>query len=136
MLSATELNDDLVRRFTRWLRVLDYTSQTNRHYLSSILSFCCFLDGVPATDVTHLDIRDFLASVARRGVKRATVWSNMCALRCFFDFLNVGGLIAWSPPRFVRLPPLERRIPCVLTENQLHLIWTVAEGRKAPNKNY
>jgi len=29
----------------------------------------------------------------------------MSALRCFFDFLNMGGLISWSPPRFVRLPP-------------------------------
>jgi integrase/recombinase XerC len=122
MLSATELNNDLVRRFTRWLRVLDYTPHTNRHYLSSISSFCRFLDGIPATDVTHLDIRDFLATVARRGVKRATVWSTMCALRCFFDFLNMGGLIAWSPPRFVRLPPLKRRVPRVLTESQLRLI--------------
>jgi len=126
MLSATEFNDDLTRRFTRWLRVLEYTSHTKRHYLTSIVSLCRFLDDIPATDVTHLDIRDFLASVARRGVKRATIWSTMCALRCFFDFLNMGGLIAWSPPRFVRLPPLKRRVPRVLTEKQMHLLSSAA----------
>ncbi len=98
MLSAREFNDDLARRFVRWLRVQEYTATTNRHYLSSIVSLCRFLDDIPATDVTHLDIRDFLASVAQRGLKRATIWRAMSALRCFFDFLNMGGLISWSPP--------------------------------------
>src|SRR6267154_2634259 len=126
MLSASEFNDDLTARFVRWLRVQEYTAHTNRHYLNSIVSLCRFLDDIPATDVTHLDIRDFLASVARRGVKRATVWSAMSALRCFFDFLNMGGLIAWSPPRFVRLPPRKRRVPRVLTESQMGLLLTAA----------
>jgi site-specific recombinase XerD len=126
MLSATEFNDDLTRRFTQWLRVQEYASHTNRHYLTSVVSLCRFLNDIPATDVTHLDIRDFLASVAQRGVKRATIWRAMSALRCFFDFLNMGGLIAWSPPRFVRLPPLKRRVPRVLTENQMHLLSSAA----------
>jgi len=126
MLSASEFNDDLTGRFGRWLKVQEYTAHTNRHYLNSIVSLCRFLDDIPATDVTHLDVRDFLASVARRGVKRATVWSAMSALRCFFDFLNMGGLIAWSPPRFVRLPPLKRRVPRVLTESQMRLLSSAA----------
>lgn len=126
MLSAIELNDDLTRRFNRWLEVQEYAAHTNRHYLASVVALCRFLEGVPATDVTHLDIRDFLASVARRGVKRSTIWRAMSALRCFFDFLNMGGLIAWSPPRFVRLPPLKRRVPRVLTEKQMHLLSSAA----------
>src|SRR6266478_5437047 len=128
MASASEFNDDLRRRFVRWLRVQEYTAETNRHYLSSIVSLCRFLNDIPATDVTHLDIRDFLASVAQRGVKRATIWRAMSALRCFFDFLNMGGLIAWSPPRFVRLPPLKRRVPRVLTESHMHLLLSAARN--------
>jgi integrase/recombinase XerC len=128
MLSATEFNKDLRTRFVRWLRVQEYTAHTNRHYLSSIVSLCRFLDDIPATEVTHLDIRDFLASVARRGVKRATIWRAMSALRCFFDFLNMGGLISWSPPRFVRLPRLKRRVPRVLTENQMRLLASAARN--------
>lgn len=127
MLSANEFNDDLTSRFTRWLRIHEYSEHTNRHYIATIISLCQFLDDIPATEVNHLDIRDFLASVAQRGVKRATVWRAMCALRCFFDFLNMGGLIAWSPPRFVRLPPLKRRVPRVLTEKQMHLLASAAD---------
>jgi integrase/recombinase XerC len=126
MPSAIEFNDDLTKRFVRWLRIQEYTGDTNRHYLSSIVSLCRFLNDIPATDATHLDIRDFLASVAQRGVKRATIWRAMSALRCFFDFLNMGGLIAWSPPRFVRLPRLKRRVPRVLTENQMRMLAAAA----------
>jgi site-specific recombinase XerD len=126
MPSASEFNDDLTTRFVRWLRVQEYSAATNRHYLASIVSLCRFLDDIPATDVTHLDIRDFMASVAQRGIKPATISRAMSALRCFFDFLNMGGLIAWSPPRFVRLPRLKRRVPRVLTENQMNLLSSAA----------
>lgn len=98
------------------------THETNRAYWGNIRSLCQYLDEVPATQVTHLDIRDFLATVAQKGVKQSTVWRAMCALRCFFDFLNMGGLINWSPPRFVRLRRLKRVPPRVLTEKQVRAL--------------
>ena len=58
----------------------------------SVSSFCEFLDNIPAIEATHFDIRDYMAFVAQRGVKRATLHRLMDALRCFFDFLNMGGL--------------------------------------------
>jgi site-specific recombinase XerD len=122
MPSTSKFNADLASRFARWLRVLEYTANTNRHYLASVLSLCRFLDDIPVTEVTHLDIRDFLASIAQTGVKRATIWRALSALRCFFDFLNMGGLINWSPPRFVRLRRLKRTVPRVLTEKQMRLL--------------
>jgi hypothetical protein len=111
MPSTTEFNADLASRFARWLRVQEYTANTNRLYLASVVSLCQFLNDIPATEVTHLDIRDFLASIAQKGLKRATIWRAMSALRCFFDFLNMGGLINWSPPRFVRLRRLDKPYP-------------------------
>jgi integrase len=122
MASPREFNADLVTRFERWLRTQEYAPATNRQYLASVASLCLFLNDIPATEVTHLDIRDFLASVAQKGLKRATICRCMYALRCFFDFLNMGGLINWSPPRFVRLRRVERTVPRVLTEKQMRLI--------------
>lgn len=126
MPTASALNADLTSRFARWLKVRQYAATTNRYYLGSVVSLCEFLDDVPATDVTHLDVRDFLASIARRGLKPATIWRAMCALRCFFDFLNMGGLINWSPPRFVRLSQIKRAVPRVLTEPQMQALWSSA----------
>jgi site-specific recombinase XerD len=122
MPSTSEFNADLASRFARWLRVQEYSAITNRLYLASVVSLCRFLDDIPATEVTHLHIRDFLASIAQKGIKRATIWRAMSALRCFFDFLNMGGLINWSPPRFVRLRRLKRAVPRVLTEKQMCLL--------------
>jgi site-specific recombinase XerD len=122
MHSAKEYNLDLVSRFGRWLRVLDFTIETERRYMATAKLLCQFLDEMAATEATHLDIRDFLATVARAGIKRATIHRAMCALRCFFDFLNLGGLINWSPPRFVRLRRVERHVPRVLTEKQMRLL--------------
>jgi site-specific recombinase XerD len=126
MPSTREFNAELASRFARWLRVLGYSANTNRYYLGSVLSLCEFLNDIPATDVTHLDIRDFLASIAQKGLKLATIWRAMSALRCFFDFLNMGGLINWSPPRFVRLRRLRRIVPGVLTEKQVRLLLSAA----------
>lgn len=126
MPSPSDFNADLTARFARWLKVRQYAAATNRFYLGSIVSLCEFLDDVPATDVTHLDVRDFLARIARQGLKPATIWRAMCALRCFFDFLNMGGLINWSPPRFVRLSRIKRAVPRVLTESQIKLLLSSA----------
>ncbi len=126
MPSTRELNAELASRFARWLRVLGYSTNTNRYYFGSVVALCHFLNDVPATDVTHLDIRDFLASIAQRGLKQATIWRAMSGLRCFFDFLNMGGLINWSPPRFVRLRRLRRAVPRVLTEKQVGRLLSAA----------
>lgn len=54
----------------------------------------------------------------------------MSALRCFFDFLNMGGMVAWSPPRFVKLPQI-RRPPCrVLSETQMRKLSAVTRDLK------
>ncbi len=128
MPSTREFNADLTFRFARWLKALGYTATTNRQYLGCVVSLCQFLNDIPATDVTHLDIRDFLASIAQKGLKQATIWRTMSALRCFFDFLNMGGLINWSPPRFVRLRRLRRIVPRVLTEKQVCLLLSAARN--------
>lgn len=119
MPSTREFNEELGSRFARWLRVLGYSVNTNRYYSGTVGSLFRFLNDAPVTEVTHLDIRDFLASIAQGGLKQATIVRAMCGLRCFFDFLNMGGLINWSPPRFVRLRRLRRVIPRVLTEKQV-----------------
>jgi integrase/recombinase XerC len=113
------LNHELATRFQRWLRIQEYTESTNVVYLRAIGSLCRFVGDAPVTEMTHLDVRDFLASIAQREVKRATIWQALNALRCFFDFLNMGGVVAWSPPRFVRLPRKEKAPYRVLSETQM-----------------
>jgi hypothetical protein len=56
--SGKALNGSLLPRFVRWLRVMGYAKSTNRFYISSIRLLFEYLDELPATQVTHLEIRD------------------------------------------------------------------------------
>lgn len=127
-LPPLELNRELSARFGRWLGVQGYIPDTKRQYLVSVLSFCEFLGNIPATEATHLDIRDFLAFVAQRGLKRASIHRVMYALRCFFDFLNLGGMINWAPPRFIHLRRIERRAPRILSEKQIRALLAATQN--------
>src|SRR5258708_25209681 len=51
----------------------------------------------------HFDIRDFLVSAARQGHIRFTLTHELHALRVFFDFLNMGGMVPWVAARFVKI---------------------------------
>ena len=56
--------------------------------MDSVSSFFKFLDNIPAIAATHLDIRDYMALVTQRGVKRATLHRLMYAQRpvCHVSF--------------------------------------------------
>jgi site-specific recombinase XerD len=94
----------------------------------SVWSFCEFLDNIPVIEATDLDIRDDMTFVAQRGVERATLHRLMYALCCFFDFLNLGGLIDWAPPRFIRLRRIERRAPRILSEKQARALLSATQN--------
>lgn len=127
---ARVLNQELATRFDRWLRIQEYTESTNEHYLRAVISLCRFVGDMPVTEMTHLDVRNFLASIAQRAMKRATIWHAMSALRCFFDFLTMGGMVAWSPPRFVRLPQIRRPPRRVLSETQVRKLTAATRDLK------
>jgi len=69
--------------------------------------------------VTHFDVQEFLAYSAAQGKRPRLVRDQLYALRVFFDFLNLGGLVKWAPPRVVQMRPLEKHVPHVLTKEQV-----------------
>src|SRR5260221_10780755 len=76
----------------------------------------------------HFDIRDFLVSAARQGHIRFTLKHELHALRIFFDFLNMGGLVPWVAPRFVKIRSPRPRMPHVLSEAQVRCLLEAANN--------
>jgi len=70
-----------------------------------------------------------LAESAALGKTPKGIRDQLYALRVFFDFLNLGGLIKWVPPRQVKMRPLKRHIPKVLTEAQLRRVFVAANTK-------
>lgn len=127
-LEGTTLNEELIKRFERWLVVQGYSEETKRFYLRAIVAFSKYMGKTSLIDTTHFDVRDYLAYGARRGLIRFTLKHELHALRIFFDFMNMGGLVAWAPPRFVKIRTPIPRVPRYLSEQQIRRIFDAARN--------
>src|SRR5258707_8525065 len=111
MHSIKKLNQEMVVRFQRWLRVQKYLASTIDAYSKVCFKFCDFVGLKPFCDVTPLDISDFITS------NLPTIWSDnfvnfrLAALRSLFDFLYMGGVIGTVPPRSIHPRKQERKPP-------------------------
>lgn len=118
-MTGRALNEELVRRFSRWLFALNYSRCVLDKYPRTVRRFAAFLFPRKVVKVTHFDVQEFLAHSAAKGQRPKLVREQLYALRVFFDFLNLGGLVKWAPPRVVQMRPLQRHVPRVLVKEQI-----------------
>jgi len=128
MLSSTKLNGELGCRYGRWLTVQRYSSETRRVYARTVKDFSQFMNRRPVTNANHFDVREFLAMASRKGHATYTLKQELHALRIFFDFLNMGGLVPWVAPRFVKIRSPRPRMPHVLSEAQVRSLLEAANN--------
>lgn len=124
-----ELNLDLASRYAKWLVAQKYAAGTRSQYSLAVQEYAKFLRNKPLTKSTHFDVQEFIADRAKLGRSARTLRSLLYSLRIFFDFLNLGGLIAWTPPRMIRPRPLEPRVPQVLTREQINRLFAGTRTR-------
>lgn len=122
----TEKNKELVKRFDRWLLVLRYSPITRDVYTRAAREYLKFLGDKFVTRSDHLDVQEFLSREAAKGIRARTVVYKLYSMRVFFDFLNLGGLVRWSPPRFVQPRTARREIPASLTLEEVRRLFRAA----------
>jgi integrase/recombinase XerC len=91
----------------------------------------------PLTSVTHLVIREFVGHLHDNGLQKSSVARKLAALRSFFKYCVREGMLVENPARLVPTPKLPKRIPSVLSAeemngflNQLAEMGPPAEGRR------
>jgi site-specific recombinase XerD len=119
-------NKELVIRFDRWLMLPRYSPITRDMYVRAMREYVRFLGDRAVIKSTHLDVQEFLATQAAKGVLPRTVLYKLYSVRVFFDFLCLGGLVKWSPPRIVQMRKVERRAPVVLSVDQVRRVLRAA----------
>jgi site-specific recombinase XerD len=127
MASLRIKNDELVVRFGRWLSLQRYSPVTRDMYTRAVREYIAFLGRRFVTESNHLDVQEFLAEQAAKGILPRTVLYKLYSIRVFFDFLSLGGLIKWSPPRIVQMRSVERRVPAVLTVEEVRRLFRAAK---------
>jgi integrase/recombinase XerC len=71
-------------------------------------------------NVTHLMIREFVAHLHDHGLEKSSIARKLAALRSFFKYCVREGLLAENPARLVPTPKLPKRIPSVLSAEEMN----------------
>jgi len=114
-----------VKQYLNYLRAVRNASpHTLRSYESDLSQFLEFLSppGVetPALqDITHLLIREFIAHLHDHHLEKSSIARKLAAIRSFFKFAVREGLVVRNPARMVATPKLPKRIPSVMSAEDL-----------------
>lgn len=113
---------DLIEQFLEHLRYeRNVSAHTLRNYSSDLEQFHQFLTAgekrkaPEISQVDHLTIREWLASLHSAHKTKSSIARKLAALRTFFQFLVREELLELNPAKLVATPKLEKKLPKHLT---------------------
>jgi integrase/recombinase XerC len=115
-----------IEQFLRYLRfVRNASPKTIENYRIDLEQFLAYLTPpgerpLRLNSVDHLVIREFIGHLYDRGLERSSVARKLAALRSFFRFCVREGVAKNDPARLVARPKLPKRIPSVLTAEEMN----------------
>ena len=71
--------------------------------------------------ITHLIIREFVGHLHEQGLEKSSIARKLAALRSFFKYCLREGLIKENPARLVPTPKLPKRVPSVLSAEEMNV---------------
>ena len=119
MHSYARFNRRLARQYDRWMVAMHYAKRTQLSYGKIIRRYIEFVGMRSIATASHTDIRHYIARISEDGASLGTVYRDLGVLRLFYDFLNLGGVVSYVAPRFIRLRRPWRNSLRPLTESQV-----------------
>src|SRR5436309_11337013 len=117
--NAPDNKDPLVEEFLRYLaNERNASPRTLKAYRQALTGFRGE-NNTPWKKCTGDDFRDYLFALMKREQARSYVRLQFSALRTFYQFLTARKRLARNPVREVQLPKLEKKLPLVLTRQQI-----------------
>lgn len=125
---------EAVEKFLKYLRYERNASRhTLRNYESDLAQFSAYLQppgGRPPAlaEIDHLLIREYLGYLHDQKLEKSSIARKLASLRSFFRFAVREGMIGQNPARLVSTPSLPRRLPAVLSAEEINrfLEWVKA----------
>src|SRR5215467_3360150 len=135
--SASDKRDPLAEEFLRYLENERYASpRTVKAYRHALASFRAE-NKTQWKKCTADDFRNYLFEITKRGHARSYVRLQFSALRTFYQFLAARKRLRHNPVRGVQLPKIEKKLPLVLTRQQVDELLTAPtrepKSRTAPS---
>ncbi len=117
---------EAIERFEGYLRYERHASpHTVRNYLSDLRQFLAYLTPPGAKppalhEIDHLVLREFLGHLHDQRREKTSIARKVATLRSFFKFCVREGLVAINPARRIATPALPKRLPSVLTAEEVN----------------
>jgi integrase/recombinase XerC len=115
-----------IAKYLEYLQSVKNSSpHTILNYRKDLEQFLTYLSPPAArppalTDVTHSLIREFVAHLHDHGLAKSSIARKLAALRSFFKYCVREGRLKESPARLVPTPKLPKRIPSVLSAEEMN----------------
>src|SRR5438552_6880685 len=119
----------MIEAIAKYLEYLQSAKNCSPH---TVLNYCKDLEQFVAylsppgtrppglTGVTHLIIREFVAHLHDYGLRKSSIARKLAALRSFFKYCVREGHLKENPARLVPTPKLPKRIPSVLSAEEMN----------------
>ena len=117
-----------LRSFLEYLRLnRNVSPNTVLAYRGDLTQFLEFLEtrvgrAAALSDISHQQVRAFLAQLYDRGTARATSARKLAAIRSFARYLCREGQLAQDPGTLVSTPKLDRKIPAHLDPEEMRTL--------------
>ena len=109
-----------IQKFINYLKVEKNASQyTVTNYQIDLKEFDNSLKEKPLENISHTDIRLFLARMKEKKFSKRTVARKMACLRSFFRFLCREGYVKANPASGLQTPKIDKRLPIFLDADQV-----------------
>jgi len=103
-----------------YLKIEKNASQyTLTNYQLDLKEFNASLKPKPLENITHVDIRLFLARMKEKKFSKRSVARKLSSLRSFFKFLCREGYTKSNPAAGLQTPKMEKRLPLFLDKNEV-----------------
>jgi integrase/recombinase XerC len=118
--------DQAIAKYLEYLRTVRNSSPyTVSNYGKDLCQFLTFLTPPRATPpalraVNHGMIREFVAHLHDHGLEKSSIARKLAALRSFFKYCVREGYLKESPARLVPTPKLPKRIPSVVSAEEMN----------------
>ncbi len=97
-------------------------------YLADVRQFLMMVNDKNLSAITMRDIRDYVKKLHSLNLSSASVARKITSLRNFFRFLQKENLIEDDPTEEIELPKVKRKLPVVLTVEEIERIIKTCEA--------
>jgi integrase/recombinase XerD len=130
--AGPEATSLLAERFLEHVRhERGLAANTQAAYRRDLRDFAAWLGGRAAGSLSIRELGDYLSSLAKRGLARASIARQAATLRTFYGFLQLEGVVAESPAELIAPGRPDDTIPGTLSPGQVDRLLTAPDAATA-----